>query len=460
MRKIITIVVFLLVLSFVQAINLEINHEPLQNSFIVDLNEPATYNLTIKNLGSSDSFEIYSLVGVDIKPNKTSILTNETKSFVMEIIPQTHLKSQRGPFNFVYKIKNSKNEIVEERLIINIVDLASSFSLKPEDINPNSEEIVVSIENKLNYNFENINIKLNSVFFEHEELISLKPKEKIELRVPLNKDKLSTLNAGKYLMEVNLKYLDSETNLESKINFVEQENVETLENEEGFFVRKKEVIKKNSGNTENAASITISRNLISYLFTTVEPNPDDTNFNWFSASYVWNENLSPGEQLKVSAVTNWFYPLIILILIVFGFLLIKNSIYPDIALKKKVSFVKTKGGQFALKVSIMIKAKRFIEKIKITDKLPQLVELYDKFGTITPDVIDMKHKKLEWSLNSLNSGESRVFSYIIYSKIGVVGKFELPNASAVYEKDGKIKQITSNKSFYVNEPKKISKPEE
>jgi len=86
MRKIITIVVFLLVLSFVQAINLEINHEPLQNSFIVDLNEPATYNLTIKNLGSSDSFEIYSLVGVDIKPNKTSILTNETKSFVMEII--------------------------------------------------------------------------------------------------------------------------------------------------------------------------------------------------------------------------------------------------------------------------------------------------------------------------------------------------------------------------------------
>jgi len=301
---------------------------------------------------------------------------------------------------------------------------------------------------------------LNSVFFEHEELISLKPKEKIELRVPLNKDKLSTLNAGKYLMEVNLKYLDSETNLESKINFVEQENVETLENEEGFFVRKKEVIKKNSGNTENAASITISRNLISYLFTTVEPNPDDTNFNWFSASYVWNENLSPGEQLKVSAVTNWFYPLIILILIVFGFLLIKNSIYPDIALKKKVSFVKTKGGQFALKVSIMIKAKRFIEKIKITDKLPQLVELYDKFGTITPDVIDMKHKKLEWSLNSLNSGESRVFSYIIYSKIGVVGKFELPNASAVYEKDGKIKQITSNKSFYVNEPKKISKPEE
>ena len=108
----------------------------------------------------------------------------------------------------------------------------------------------------------------------------------------------------------------------------------------------------------------------------------------------------------------------------------------------------------------MIKAKRFIEKIKITDKLPQLVELYDKFGTITPDVIDMKHKKLEWSLNSLNSGESRVFSYIIYSKIGVVGKFELPNASAVYEKDGKIKQITSNKSFYVNEPKKISKPEE
>ena len=45
----------------------------------------------------------------------------------------------------------------------------------------------------------------------------------------------------------------------------------------------------------------------------------------------------------------------------------------------------------------------------------------------------------------------RVFTYIIYSKIGVVGKFELPEAKVIYEKGGKVKETTSNKSFYVNE---------
>lgn len=106
-----------------------------------------------------------------------------------------------------------------------------------------------------------------------------------------------------------------------------------------------------------------------------------------------------------------------------------------------------------MKVSIIIKAKRFVEHIKLTDKLPHLVELYEKFGTIKPDDIDIKNKRIEWNLEALDKGESRVFTYIIYSKIGVVGRFELPNAHAIYEKEGQMKETLSNRSFYINEPK-------
>ena len=42
-------------------------------------------------------------------------------------------------------------------------------------------------------------------------------------------------------------------------------------------------------------------------------------------------------------------------------------------------------------------------------------------------------------------------SYIIYSKIGVVGKFSLPTAIAVYEKDGKIHEAESNRAYFVAE---------
>jgi len=135
-------------------------------------------------------------------------------------------------------------------------------------------------------------------------------------------------------------------------------------------------------------------------------------------------------------------------------MIIKRSIETDLSLRKHVSFIKTKGGEFALKVSIRIKAKKFIERINITDKLPPLVHLYERYGAISPDKVDLNNKRMEWNVPVLNQDEERIFSYIIYSKIGIVGRFELPEARVVYEKEGKIKEATSNRSFFINEPDK------
>ncbi|HJX51008.1 MAG TPA: hypothetical protein VJ438_06110, partial [Candidatus Nanoarchaeia archaeon] len=127
----------------------------------------------------------------------------------------------------------------------------------------------------------------------------------------------------------------------------------------------------------------------------------------------------------------------------------------DLILTKKIQQVKTKGGEFALRVSISAKAKKHIEKINIVDKLPPIVKLYQRYGAITPDRVDEKNRRLEWNLESLNEGEDRVLSYIIYSKIGVVGRFELPPARAIYEKKARIKETQSNKVFFVSEPGKV-----
>jgi len=45
----------------------------------------------------------------------------------------------------------------------------------------------------------------------------------------------------------------------------------------------------------------------------------------------------------------------------------------------------------------------------------------------------------------------RTLTYIIYSKVGVLGKFALPTATAVYEKDGEIHETESNKAFFIAE---------
>ena len=56
-----------------------------------------------------------------------------------------------------------------------------------------------------------------------------------------------------------------------------------------------------------------------------------------------------------------------------------------------------------------------------------------------------------WHIKRLNSGEERVFTYIIYSKINIIGKFELPAAHATFEKDGKHDKVYSNRAYFMAE---------
>ena len=64
---------------------------------------------------------------------------------------------------------------------------------------------------------------------------------------------------------------------------------------------------------------------------------------------------------------------------------------------------------------------------------------------------DNAKKILRWDFEKLEKGERRVITYIIYSKVGVLGKFALPSTIALYERNGKIKEVTSNKVFFVAE---------
>ncbi len=449
----ITTLALILSLNLISAINLDISSKSISNLVITDLKEPATFELTIRNLGETDSFEIYSLVGISITPeSKFTINSGDSKKIEIQAMPQ-NLKSE-GSLPFEYTIKNSKNEIQKESLTINIVELGGAFSIIPESINPRAENIRVLIENKANLDFPNIKLKMDSAFFEFEKEISLKAKGTEKLDIPINKEKLKKLDAGTYLINTQIKISGETDEIESMIKFLAQEDIETIETKEGVMTIREEIIKKNLGNVHKTITITTERNLIAYLFTTLSVSPTETNFKGFKVNYFWEKEIIPNEEFKVIIKTNWFYPIIVLIFILVLFLLIKKSVEAHLILRKKVDFIKTKGGQFALKITLRLKAKKFIERINIIDKLPPLVKLYERFGVIKPNKIDLQNKRIEWNIESLNKDEERIFTYIIYSKIGVIGKFELPSAKAIYEKEGKIKETTSNRSFFINEPNK------
>ena len=140
-------------------------------------------------------------------------------------------------------------------------------------------------------------------------------------------------------------------------------------------------------------------------------------------------------------------------LIIVLIILIRKQSGTDLILRKKVTFVRTRGGELALKITLKLRAKKFIERIRVIDRIPPLVKLYERYGAIPPDNVDTKNRRLDWNVDALNKDEERIFTYIIYSKIGIVGRMELPSARATYEKDGKLNDVVSNRSFFINEPK-------
>ncbi len=454
MKKLSLLIVLLLTLTLVNALNLEVTPEPISNTIVKDLDKPAIFNLKIKNLEeNSETIEIYSVIGLEITPEKKyTIGKNATANIKVEVKIPEILKTSTGSHSFEYKLRNFQGEIQEEEFPLKIIEKKDLIQITPENINPSSEYLNTIIKNTASFN---VSAKLSSIsaFSEYETDLFLEPYETIELKIPLNNEDKNKLTAGNYLINFQIKIDNIEIKKETMIRFLEQEGIDFQKTSEGFLIQRKELIKKNVGNIKKSTEIKIEKNIISFLFTTLNTEPDEIYLNGLKITYLWKKELIPNEELKIIAKTNWFYPLIIIILIILIIYFIKKSVETDLILTKNVSFVKTKGGEFALKVTLRAKSKRYLEKINIIDKIPVLVKLYEKFGAITPDKIDLENRRLEWNMESLNKDEERVFTYIIYSKIGVVGRFELPEAKATYEKEGKIKQATSNRSFYINEPR-------
>ena len=153
--------------------------------------------------------------------------------------------------------------------------------------------------------------------------------------------------------------------------------------------------------------------------------------------------------MKVEVTTNWFFPIILTLLIILIIYLVIKFTRTDVIVRKRVNYVKTRGGEFALKVTIFVKAKNYIERLNLIDRVPFLVKVYPRFGGEQPTKVDEQRKRIDWRFEKMEAGEIRRITYVIYSKVGVLGRFALPKAKAVYEKNGQVKEVKSNKTYFV-----------
>jgi len=451
MKKIIPILVLItILLPTIFALNIDIKKISANEVIILDLNKPATFDIQIKNHGDADSLIFYTYYTPRFFPKGTvPIEAGETINVKLEVYPPENLRE--GHQSFEYYIRSQDDSESKQKLILNVVELGDAFEIGASDVNTEAEEMTIYMHSKVNFKFENLKVKFSSPFFNLEDTITLEPNQKKEYTVELNKEDYKKLLAGFYTMTAKVEMENLKSEIETPIKFVEKNILVKTSKEYGFLVNTKIITKTNEGNTISNTETVIKKNLFSRLFTTFNPEPNVVDRQGFAVYYTWNQEINPGEESGIKVKTNWMFPVLIIVLIVLITILTKYYSSRNLVLRKKVSFVRTKGGEFALKISVVVNAKKYLEKVSITERLPPLVKLHERFGSETPSRIDEKNKIIKWDFEKLEQGETRVISYILYSKIGIIGKFALPRSSAIFERDGKIMERNSNKAYFVIE---------
>jgi len=453
MKKILLMLLILLIIPSVLAINIEVEKQSTGEVLITELNNPIVFDLNITNLGTSDNFEFFNLLGFLMSPEKISIGRGETKEIQLEIIPLASIK-ERGFYTITYYIKASDESETQKTLTFKIIELKNAFVVGSSNIDPESNSIAIFIRNTENFDFGNIDVDFSSPFFNIEKSFSLGPEETKTFTVQLNSADFKELIAGFYTLTANVNVKGEETKVEGVIKFVEEDILTTTKKEFGFLISTQIIEKINAGNTIEQSETVIKKNIISRLFTTFSSEPDLVEREGTKVYYTWNSEINPGETLEITVKTNWLFPFLVILFVILIVVLTKKYSEANLVLKKRVSFVKAKGGEFALKVSVSVNAKKYVERVNVSDRIPSLVEIYERFGGDQPSKIDKKNRRLEWNFEKLEAGEIRILSYIIYSKVGVLGKFALPTATAVYEREGEIHESESNHAFFVAEQRK------
>ncbi len=451
MKKLKFLFFLLLLISFTTLSRGELVIEKIakENVIISELKNPAVFDFIVDNKGLKEDVRIYSLISVTIEPLDKFLLNEGKNNFEVKAYPGVKLRAKPGFLNFEYQIKGSISGITKDSLLIKIVPLNDVLTIEPSPLHPMNSEAEIVIRNMENINLENLTLTFDSPFYSGEEKFSLKPFEKKPIMVKVNKE-TEKLTAGDYIVMAKVKIEDKEADVGGIIKYLESEGTSYDVESKGTIIKTTVLRKKNYGNTPVDVKLNINKDIISRLFTSYSIDPVSKERKGLSVNYVWEKNLSPSESFEVKVTTNYTIPFILILLIIAVGIFAKIYSQTAVTLNKRVSFVNTKGGHFALKVNLTVKARKHVDNVQIIDRLPDMTKLYEKFGK-APDKIDNATKRIFWNLDRINKGEERVYTYIIYSDLKVVGKFELPAATAVFEKDGKTMEAWSNKTYFASE---------
>ena len=433
-----------------------IQEKNIINDVIVkELNIPAEFELKIRNNQlSADNFEIYSLLDVILTPLGTFVIESSTvKTIKVTVMPRS---KEEGRFGITYYILGENagpEQAKQDSLVIEVSSFSDVVGINiPKTIDRERTELTFKISNPENIDFGKGTVVVESDFFDLERDIDLSPGVSQEIKIDL-KD-LQGLDAGDYTIKFKFTFDDhGEVIAEREVKLIEVIKItESDFKRTGLLSYTRDIIKKNDGNVEQYVRLEISQFILEKIFSRYNIEPDDSYYSGLMYVAVWQRELKTGETLEIKATVDYTIPVLILIALILVYVGLQIAKRPRIILRKKVVKVRTKGGEFALKIILIVKNIGSIaEDVSIVDRLPMSAKIHEKFSVIKPDKIE--GNRLMWKFEKLMPGEEHVLSYVIYSKVILIGKIHIPRAVAHHtDVKGKRKISYSTKLYVIHEP--------
>lgn len=448
MKKVLLVMFLLFTFSLVSSLSFTATTDT--NVTIKELKSPITLKLDISD-AIPGKYNLYTLADLYVSPSSIFQIQNTslTKEFVLT--PNENLKVE-GYYTFVYTLNHKDVEKFDKSLTIKVLTLEDTLEISSESIDYDSKEISFYVRNKENVRINDLNVKFESILFDFKESFDLAPYEKKIIEVSVDESKLKKTKAGVYIIRAEFDTPTGDTIVNGNLYLGEKKGISVVEDSSGILINTKTITKTNTGNVIESVETRVEKNMISRLFTNFNIEPTSIERDGSLVTYVFERsNLGPSESFIVISKTNYIFPFLLLIVIALAIIGVKRYSQTKISLEKSVKAVKTKGGEFALRITLRVTATKSVNNVSIIDRVPQTVKLYKNFGALRPDKIDADTRRISWSLGNLNSGEERILTYIVYSKVGFVGKFILPKALAVFEKEEKIHEVDSNQVFFMSE---------
>ncbi len=464
-KSVYIILVLCLLLAFsTQALTFETEIQNVKAS--IDLEDTALYKLKIRNdLATIENFLVYttsvewSLNSIPASDRNPKVYPESFKLIELELKPTAYISP--GAYSVPISVKNADTgeiRIVAAPVVIYSKDTPQgkylpgirSVTQIASEVDPREDvSIKVDLFNQNPLNITQITISLRSNLINKEYQTSLNPLETktINFNIELNplvepqEDILYTT------IKVNQFTFEPEPSVYKIITYGDLKTIRDVKR--GFLKTTQDITIENQGNEFKKGTFRESRNIFSSIFTTTNPKGEKVIFDE-EKNFAWEVALDPGTSTKIIVTNNYqylFIAIVLVILIIAGYFMFR----PSIMIKKSAIVIGRKHGgisDLSVRMAVVNRGKANVKDIVLTDKLPNLVDLYKDFeeGTLRPSSI-LKHEKkgtiMKWQIRTLEPGEERIIHYKVKTRLSILGSLSLPVTVA------KFKQGNSERSRVV-----------